>query len=237
MDPQAHEGGRVGSWVLERELGRGGFGAVHRAHHAVHGTPAAVKLFLGATEPDEAIRVEREAQALAGIQHPGIVRLLDHGRAGRGWFLVMELVDGLSLDELVRRGGPLAAPEAARLTDDFAALDNRGKARLQRGDLDGAEADLTRALQLQPRHVEARVNLGMLRAQRGDVALAELDHAVELEPRSARAWTIRGVLRSQQGDAGGREDLERALTLVPRGDPSRVMIENALVEARKRLGR
>jgi tetratricopeptide (TPR) repeat protein/predicted Ser/Thr protein kinase len=120
MDSQPHDGGRVGSWVLERELGRGGFGSVHRARHAVHGTPAAVKLIVGATEPDDVLRVEREAQALARVQHPGIVRLLDHGRIARGWFLVMELVDGVSLDEVVRRGGPLAPMEAARLIESVA---------------------------------------------------------------------------------------------------------------------
>ncbi|MBX3470181.1 MAG: serine/threonine protein kinase, partial [Planctomycetes bacterium] len=111
---------QVGAWVLERELGRGGFGAVYRARHAVHGTPAALKLLLGGVDPDEVLRVEREAQALARLRHPGVVRLLDHGRHPRGWFLVMELVEGESLHERVRRGGPLPAAVAAQLVERLA---------------------------------------------------------------------------------------------------------------------
>lgn len=111
----------VGGWDIERELGRGGNGAVFRATHPRHGVGAVKVLVDGfAADVDSIQRFEREAQALARIDHPGVVRLLDHGRATRGWYVAMELAPGESLHDLVTRQGPLAPDAAVRLIEQLA---------------------------------------------------------------------------------------------------------------------
>ncbi|MGH2621817.1 MAG: serine/threonine-protein kinase, partial [Anaerolineales bacterium] len=85
---------------LDAELGRGGMGAVYRAHDALLDRDVAVKLLsesgLG-TEGRE--RLLREAQAIAKLNHPNIVQVHDAGQLGDTPFIVMELVEGQSLHE------------------------------------------------------------------------------------------------------------------------------------------
>ncbi|MCP3919670.1 MAG: serine/threonine protein kinase [bacterium] len=93
-------------------LGRGGMGVVFRARQRKLDRPVAVKVLLPAPEdaPTWAERFEREARALAKLNHPNIVGVYDFGRADDLMFLVMEYVDGASLRELLIEG-KLTAPE------------------------------------------------------------------------------------------------------------------------------
>ena len=106
----------IGPWELGEELGRGAMGVVFRARHGGTGREAALKLLLGALDVDEQRRFQREVHMLAGLDHPGVVRLLDHGvdERGRPW-LAMELVSGGSLESRVTRGGPLPPGEVLAL--------------------------------------------------------------------------------------------------------------------------
>jgi eukaryotic-like serine/threonine-protein kinase len=86
--------------LLER-IGSGGMGTVYRAFDERLQRHVAVKeVMVGAPE-----RVIREAQAAARLNHPGIVTLFELGIDGHRALLVSELVDGSTLDELVREGG------------------------------------------------------------------------------------------------------------------------------------
>ena len=96
-------GQRVGSWVLDRPLGRGGMGTVWLARRddGRFEGQAAVKLlnvsFIG---QDGETRFRREGTVLARLSHPGIARLLDAGiTAGGQPFLVLEYVPGERIDE------------------------------------------------------------------------------------------------------------------------------------------
>ena len=113
----------VGSYELVQALGQGGMGEVWVARHRLLARPAAVKLIrpelLGAdARTGEALikRFEREAKAMAGLRSIHTVDIYDFGRSADGaFYYVMELLDGLSLDTLVKRYGPLGAERAVYL--------------------------------------------------------------------------------------------------------------------------
>jgi len=111
----------LGSYSLEEKLGEGGMGEVWRARHRMLARPAAIKLIRPAATwngrggaSDEAIRrFEREAQVIARLRSPHTVELFDFGTAEDGaFYYVMELLDGLDADVLLRRFGPIP-PERA----------------------------------------------------------------------------------------------------------------------------
>ena len=117
------EARRMGSYQLERLLGQGGMGEVWLATHRLLARPAAVKLVrpdLVATSAGgaDAImqRFEREAQATAAMRSPHTVNLYDFGIAPDGaFYYVMELLEGLTADALVKRFGPVPAERAIHL--------------------------------------------------------------------------------------------------------------------------
>src|SRR5450759_814065 len=92
------------------------------------GTPVAVKL-VRSGDPEFARRLAQEARALERIKHPGLIRLLDTGFAGGRAYLVMEFVDGSTLEEFLRQG-PLGsratAVLGARLADALAYVHEQG---------------------------------------------------------------------------------------------------------------
>ena len=103
-------GDRVASrFLLERLAGSGAMGSVYRAVDGLTGGPVALKALhrQGFVEA----RFEREAEVLAGLEHPGIVRYVAHGRSGDGegdgagdaW-LAIEWLDGIDLAERLVRG-------------------------------------------------------------------------------------------------------------------------------------
>jgi serine/threonine-protein kinase len=119
---------RMGSYSLERLLGRGGMGEVWLGRHGMLARPAAVKLVRpdlpgsrGAREAAVMLeRFEREAQATAGLRSPHTVNLYDFGVSENGTFYyVMELLEGLDADSLVRRFGPVPPERAVHILRDM----------------------------------------------------------------------------------------------------------------------
>jgi hypothetical protein len=115
------EARQMGSYRLVERLGQGGMGEVWRAKHRLLARPAAVKLIRTAGaqvhRPDEAVRrFEREAQVTAGLSSPHTVQLFDFGVADDGsFYYVMELLDGLDFEKLVKKYGPVPAERAIYL--------------------------------------------------------------------------------------------------------------------------
>ena len=104
-------------YTLDREIGRGGMGAVWVGTDRVLGRRVAVKrlgLAPGVGDPDLE-RAEREARLAARLNHPHVVAVFDLVNEGPDHWLVMEYVDGVTLSELVRRDGALTPDEAAPL--------------------------------------------------------------------------------------------------------------------------
>ncbi len=107
----------LGPFDLVGQIGRGGMGRVYRARHRAQGLDVAVKILDAARTDDVAFRraFEAEVHSVAGLDHPGIVLVFDHGRVPResaevsdgalvegSPYLVMELAAGGSLADLSR---------------------------------------------------------------------------------------------------------------------------------------
>jgi serine/threonine-protein kinase len=113
----------LGSYRLGELLGRGGMGEVYLATHRMLARPAAIKLIrpesLGADEASAELaarRFRREAEAAASLRSPHTVELYDFGvTEDQTLYFVMELLEGLDLETLVERHGPLPANRAIHL--------------------------------------------------------------------------------------------------------------------------
>ncbi|MFF3608162.1 serine/threonine-protein kinase [Streptomyces sp. NPDC002463] len=116
------ENGRLaGRYRIVRQLGRGGMGVVWRAVDEVLGREVAVKelrTYSDAAAPELAdlrLRMTREARAAARVRHPGVVAVHDVTEHEGRPVIVMELVDGPSLDDVLAERGTVDPAEAARI--------------------------------------------------------------------------------------------------------------------------
>jgi serine/threonine-protein kinase len=116
----------AGRYQLESQLGEGGMAVVYRARSALVDRPVAVKVMNASLVRDAALkeRFRREAKTSAALAHPNIVEILDYGEDEGVPYLVMELLDGMSLDKMIERQ-PLPIPMVALL----GAQISRGLAR------------------------------------------------------------------------------------------------------------
>ncbi|MDP1591771.1 MAG: protein kinase, partial [Prosthecobacter sp.] len=95
----------AGAYEITGFLGAGGMGAVYKGMQVRLKRPVAIKIMrrdMGRDHDFEA-RFEREAQAMAKLNHPNIVSVIDYGEAGPDYlYIVMELVDGTDLMDVIR---------------------------------------------------------------------------------------------------------------------------------------
>ena len=97
-------------YTFEEKVGRGGIGAVYKAYDNQLGRNVAIKRMLPPEESDVASTEDassnllQEAKILSTLNHPNIVTVFDVGADAKGVFVVMELLDGETLDETVSRG-------------------------------------------------------------------------------------------------------------------------------------
>nr|WP_206438940.1 serine/threonine-protein kinase [Streptomyces scabichelini] len=111
----------AGRYRIVAQLGRGGMGVVWRALDEVLGREVAVKelrTYTDAAAPELADlgrRMQREARAAARVRHPGVIAVHDVAEVEGRPLIVMELVDGPSLDDVLRERGPLDPREAAEI--------------------------------------------------------------------------------------------------------------------------
>src|SRR5262249_48065049 len=95
-------------------LGEGGMGRVFKARHRRLHRLVALKVIRNErlANPEAVRRFQREARVAARLTHPNIVAVHDAGQDGDAHFLVMEYVEGIDLEHLVRTGGPLPVHQA-----------------------------------------------------------------------------------------------------------------------------
>jgi len=143
----------LGSYRLGDLLGRGGMGNVYKATHRMIARPAAIKIIradLLSSNPDFTAtiteRFYREAEAVAALRSPHTVQLYDFGQAqDGGLYYVMELLDGIDLQGLVDRFGPMETSRAIHiLRQACESLEEAHESGLVHGDVKPANIVLCR---------------------------------------------------------------------------------------------
>ncbi|MCY3634300.1 MAG: Stk1 family PASTA domain-containing Ser/Thr kinase [bacterium] len=109
-------------YQLRNQIARGGMTDVFLGQDTLLSRPVAIKRLFPefATDPSFVERFRREATAAANLNHPNIVAVYDWGSAEGTYYIVMEYIEGNSLAELLRSGGPLAPERAAGIAMDMA---------------------------------------------------------------------------------------------------------------------
>ena len=118
-------GARIGIYEITAPIGEGGMGAVYRARDTQLGRDVALKVLPDSfsNDPDRVARFTREAQVLASLDHPNIARIYGLERVGTNQIIVMEMVEGATLEARLAHG-PLAIDEARQVGIQIAdALD------------------------------------------------------------------------------------------------------------------
>src|SRR5246127_1954095 len=126
-DEQSSRAGTMfGPYHLKRLLGRGGMGEVYEAEHTVKEWTVAVKLMSDTFSKDPVFRerMKREARIAGRLQEPHVVPIHDYGEIDGQMYMKMRLIEGVALDPLLKRFGPLTPPRAVAIFPQIAsALD------------------------------------------------------------------------------------------------------------------
>jgi serine/threonine protein kinase/Tol biopolymer transport system component len=141
LDP----GTKLGPYEIVALLGTGGMGEVYRARDTKLGRDVALKLLpqVFTTDADRVTRFKREARVLASLNHPHIGAIYGFEDSGNMPALVLELVEGPTLDDRVRRG-PLPLPEALAVAQQIAdALDAAHRGGIIHRDLKPSNIKIT----------------------------------------------------------------------------------------------
>jgi len=178
VEPRVDPGRPFGRYSLEKVLGRGGMGVVWRARDGESGETVALKIAAGHRS-----RLAREAKAIASLDHPNVVRLVDFGEHDGSLFYAMELVDGPDLG-LMLREGPLEQQRAVEIALDV----GRGLAAAHAAGL--VHRDLKPANVLLDDGVARLVDFGLVRMDDASVELthmgARLGTPAYMAPEQAR---------------------------------------------------
>jgi serine/threonine-protein kinase len=122
FDSDARIGSRFGEYNVDALLGEGGMGKVYKAT-APDGSQVALKLVKEDYARDETFRRRfmREARIAQTVKHPKVVAVVDTGEVDGLPYMAQRFVDGESLDQQLKRDGPVDVPIAVRICTDVAS--------------------------------------------------------------------------------------------------------------------
>jgi serine/threonine protein kinase/Tol biopolymer transport system component len=117
LEERLPKGAKLGSYIIEDKIGEGGMGVVYRGRDDRMGRIVAIKVvrFLGVPAQGHREQILHEARTTAALNHPNIVTIYDVGSTAGNDFIVMEYVEGRTLDKFFRDGNTLQLAEALRL--------------------------------------------------------------------------------------------------------------------------
>lgn len=159
-----------GRYRLAEKLGSGAFGQVFAADDLAEPRRVAIKVLregAGMRDPDAVARLRQEAEILEAIQHPNIVAIYEVGRSDFGLFMVMELLEGRSIDQLLVAEGPAEPARVARIARQLlgALAASHAKGVLHR-DLKPENIMLARGPDASEDEVAKLVDFGIAKAQK-----------------------------------------------------------------------
>lgn len=117
-------GEKIGHFTIKRKLGEGKLGTVYLAEHDVMHKKVAIKILLPQWTQSTGVlqRFRNEAIAMASLQHPNIVDVIDCGQLASGaWYILMEYLEGSSLSQFCAMRGPLSVYVALQILCQVAA--------------------------------------------------------------------------------------------------------------------
>ncbi len=111
---------KIGKYIIIRLLTKGGMGAIYLAKHPTLNREVILKklTFRGNREIRE--RFKREAEIMMDLRNENIVTVYDHFKEGSSYYLVLEYIDGLSLEEIILRDGALDSADVSLIAYDLA---------------------------------------------------------------------------------------------------------------------
>jgi Tol biopolymer transport system component len=180
-------GTRLGSYEVLGQIGAGGMGEVYQAHDTKLGRDVAVKVLpeAFAHDSDRLLRFQREAKMLASLNHPNIATIHGLEQSGVTSYLVMELVSGETLQERVKRDGPVPISEALTIAKQIAeALEAAHEKGIIHRDLKPANVKVT------PQGKVKVLDFGLAKAFAGDTSSEDIGNS----PTLSQAATMQGVI-------------------------------------------
>src|ERR1700674_515755 len=139
-------GTKLGTYEIVSAIGAGGMGEVYQAHDTKLGRDVAIKVLpeAFAHDPERLSRFQREAKMLAQLNHSNIATIYGLEHSNGTHYLVMELVPGDTLQQRVKRDGPIPVEEALAIARQIAeALEDAHEKGIIPRDLKPANVKLT----------------------------------------------------------------------------------------------
>jgi len=186
MMPEITVGQQLGKYQILGEIGRGGMATVYKAFDASLQRYVALKVLSPRLASDEQVlrRFEREATTAANLKHANIVIIHDVGSADGYHFLVMELLEGLTLREEIRAKGAMPSARAAYIVSQVASA------------LDYAHQQSLIHRDVKPSNIMLGVND---HATLTDFGLVRAAHSVRLTEAGATVGTLEYMAPEQLG--------------------------------------
>src|SRR5881396_1327842 len=182
-------GTRLGPYEIRAPLGAGGMGEVYRARDTKLGRDVAIKILpqIFTSDPERLARFEREARMLAALNHPYIGAIYGIEQAESVHALVLELVEGDTLAERLRRG-PLPVSDAVAVARQIAeALESAHEHGIIHRDLKPANVKIT------PDGKVKVLDFGLAKAVEGEPAAANVSFSPTLSIMATQAGVILGT--------------------------------------------
>src|SRR5262249_36073874 len=179
----------LGAYEVRSRLGEGGMGVVFRALDTKLGRDVALKLLPDhfADDPERLVRFEREAQALASLNHPNIAQIYGLEESSNARCIVMELVEGETLQQRLKRG-PIPIDEALPIVMQIAeALEAAHEKGIVHRDLKPANVKIT------PDGKVKVLDFGLAKALEDVTAASSLSNTPTLNMMNTNAGVILGT--------------------------------------------